>query len=222
MPIDGDDLTNTLIQMKRLYEEDPVKAVRGQGMINKLHEFSILELKRLGISERKVTIKSEGIIFGTHKPKKVDVVVIHPQAGPLIAISIRSQMSSIDKNFSNYYEGIIGDVISLHNRYPDLVVGEIYMLPKETIIKDKSGRRRIEPHDLRRKEELFKRITNRKNGSDPPDRYEHLAFLAVDFIKEPPEVLDIPEDQSMRIENFYDKLLATYQERNPFLDILES
>lgn len=220
MPIDFDNLKNTLIQMKRLYEEDPVKAVRGQGMINKLHEFSIGELERLGISQRKVAIKPEGIIFGSHKPKKVDVVVIHPEAGPLIAISVRSQMSSIDKNFSNYYEGIIGDVISLHNRYPDLVVGEIYMLPKETIIRGKNGRRRIEPHDLKKKEQLFKRITNRRNGSGPPDRYEHLAFLAVDFVKDPPEVLDIPEDPSMRIEDFYDKLLATYQERNPFLDIL--
>ena len=96
------------------------------------------------------------------------------------------------------------------------------MLPKETIIRGKNGRRRIEPHDLQKKEQLFKRITNRKNGSDQPDRYEHLAFLAVDFVKDPPEVLDIPEDPSMRIEDFYDKLLATYQERNPFLNILKS
>lgn len=221
MPINREDLTNTLIEMKRLYEEDPQKAVRGRGMIKQLHDFSIRELKRLGISERKFIIRPEAIIFGTHKPKKVDVAVIHKEAGPLIIISIRSQMSSIDKNFINYYEGIIGDVISLHEKYPDLVVGEIYMLPKETIIRDPDGHRRIEPHDLRKKEKLFRRITNRKDGKDRLDKYEHLAFLAVDFVKKSPEVLDIPEDPTLRIEDFYDKLLKTYQERNPFLDILE-
>lgn len=221
MPINRKDLTNTLIEMKRLYEENPQKAVRGQGMIKQLHDFSIRELKRLGISERKFIIKPEATIFGAHKPKEVDVAVIHKEVGPLIIVSIRSQMSSIDKNFINYYEGIIGDVISLHEKYPDLVIGEIYMLPKETIIRDLDGHRRIEPHDLRKKEKLFKRITNRKDGKDRLDKYEHLAFLAVDFVKEPPEVLDIPEDPTLRIEDFYDKLLRTYEERNPFLDILE-
>lgn len=222
MPVNATDLIRTLVEMKRIYEEDPKKAVRSQKMINKLHEFSVRELKRLGISERKVAIKLEGKIFGSHKPKDVDVAVIHPEAGPLIVVSVRSQMSSIDKNFLGYYEGIIGDVISLHDKYPDLVVGELYMLPKETIITGQDGRRRVEPHDLRKKEQLFKRITNRKSGSERTDKYEHLAFLAVDFVKDPPEVLDIPKDETMRIEDFYDKLLATYQERNPFLDILES
>ena len=130
-------------------------------------------------------------------------------------------MSSIDKNFINYYEGIIGDVISLHDKYHHLVIGEIYMLPKETIIKDKNGKRRIEPHDLEKKEELFKRITNRKSEVNRIDKYEHLAFLAVDFLKDPPKVLDIPRDETMRIEDFYDKMLDTYKKRNPFLDILE-
>ncbi len=221
MPIDRKDLQSTLIEMKRLYESDPKKAVRSQGMIKMLHEFSVRELKRLGISERKVDIKTEARIFGSHKPKEVDVAVIHPQAGPLIAISLRSQMSSIEKNFANYYEGIIGDVISLHGKYPDLVVGQIYLLPRHTIIKDKNGQTRKEAHDLEKKEPLFLRIANRKNGTDRIDKYEHLAYLAVDFLKNPPEVLEIPKDPSLRIENFYDKLLETYQERNPFLDILE-
>jgi hypothetical protein len=222
MPVNRRDLINTLTEMKRIYEADPKKAVRSQKMIKELHKFSARELKRLGISEEKVEIKLEGTIFGSHKPKDVDVVVIHPEAGPLIVVSVRSQMSSVDKNFLGYYEGIIGDVISLHDKYPDLVVGEIYMLPERTIIRDENGRRRTERHDLRKKEQLFKRITNRKNGSDKSDKYEHLAFLAVDFFRDPPKVLDIPEDPTMRIEDFYDKLLATYQERNPFLDILDS
>ncbi|MBN2020694.1 MAG: hypothetical protein JW749_10785 [Sedimentisphaerales bacterium] len=221
MPIDRKDLQNTLIEMKRLYESDPKKAVRSQEMIKLLHDFSVQELKRLGISEKEVTIRTEARIFGSHKPKEVDVAVIHPQAGPLIVISLRSQMSSIEKNFANYYEGIIGDVISLHGKYPDLVIGQIYLLPKRTIIKDKNGHTRKESHDLEKKEPLFLRIANRKNGTDRMDKYEHVAFLAVDFLKNPPEVLDIPKDPILRIEDFYDKLLATYQERNPFLDILE-
>jgi len=219
MPINKKDLQKTLTEMKRLYVEDPVKAVRSQNMIKQLHAFSIRELKRLKVSEALVDIKPEAKMYGAHKPKLVDVGVTHPEAGPLIAICVRSQMSSIDKNFINYYEGIIGDVISLHEKYPALVAGQIYMLPKATIITDERGRRRHEPHDLRKKEKLFKLITNRKDRSDRIDKYEHLAFLAVDFAKDPPEILDIPKDPDLRIETFYDKLLETYNERNPFLEI---
>lgn len=213
------DLQMTLTEMRRLYVKDPVNAVRGQHMIRQLHAFSIRELKRLGVSEKKVLIKKETKIFGAHKAKKVDVAVIHEEAGPLIIISIRSQMSSFDKNFKNYIEGLSGEAANLHEAYPNLVVGLIYILPKETIQMDSAGRREI--HDLQKKEKLFKPMSYRKDAKDSPSKFEHIAYLAVDFVKDPPEVLDIPSDPTLRIENFYYKLLKTYRERNPFLDILE-
>ncbi len=205
--------------MKRLYVKDPINAVRGQHMIRQLHAFSIKELKRLKVSEKKVFLKKETKIFGAHKPKKVDVAIIHEEAGPLIIVSIRSQMSSFDNNFKNYIEGLSGEVANLHEGYPNLVVGLIYMLPKETIQMNSAGKR--ETHNLHKKEKLFKPMSYRKDVKDSPSKFEHIAYLAVDFVKDPPEVLeDIPADPTLRIENFYDKLLKTYQKRNPFLNIL--
>ena len=55
----------------------------------------------------------EATIYGSHKPKHVDVSVIDPENGPLVMVGIRSQMSSVAKNALTYYEGIIGECISM-------------------------------------------------------------------------------------------------------------
>lgn len=206
-------LRKTLREMGVLYKENPERAVRSQAFIKKLHNYCIYELKRIGISERKVQIETEVEIYGTHKKKKVDVAVVHPQAGPLIVISIRSQMSSINKNKFNNYEMLIGDVISLHERYPSLVVGNIFLLPKKSYLNDE-----IPPFD--EYEKLLKKISFRKDDKNRLDKYEHIALLVVDFDKDPPEIVaDIPKDKRLRIEDFFKKLLETYKERYPFLPI---
>jgi len=38
-------------------------------------------------------------------------------------------MSSVGKNILTYYEEIIGDCISLHDRFPMAVICYIYLLP---------------------------------------------------------------------------------------------
>jgi N-methylhydantoinase A/oxoprolinase/acetone carboxylase beta subunit len=211
--IDNNALGMTLSEMQALYEKNPQKAIRSQDFIKKLHNYCILELKRAGISEKKVKILREVEIYGTHKKKKVDVAVVHPTAGPLIVISVRSQMSSINKNKFNNYEMLIGDVISLHERYPSLVVGNLFLLPKKSYLNNE-----IPPFD--EYEKLLKKISQRKDDKDRYDKYEHIALLVVDFEKRPPEVVaDIPKDDALRIENFFQKLVETYKERNPFLEI---
>lgn len=210
---DNSTLRGVLTDMHELYEKNPEKAVKSQAFIKKLHNYCVSELKRIGISEKKVKIETEIPIFGTHKKKIVDIVVFHPTAGPLIAISVRSQMSSINKNKFNNYEGLIGDVISLHERYPSLVVGNLFLLPKKSYLNNE-----IPPFD--EYEKLFKKISFRQDDKDRLDKYEHIALLVVDFDKDPPEVVgDIPKNKDLRIERFFEKLLETYKERNPFLEI---
>ena len=68
--------------------------------------------------KRQVTVVKEATIYGFHKPNKVDVSVIDPQNGPLVMIGIRSQMSSVAKNALTYYESIIGECISIQDRFP--------------------------------------------------------------------------------------------------------
>jgi len=223
MPIDQKKLIEVLDSMREEFIKDPENSIRSKRFISKMHEYCIYELKRLGINEKKVQIKPEPTIFTSHKPKDIDVAVIEEDNGPLIAISVKSQMSSIAKNFMGYYENLIGDVIGLHDKFPFLVVGMLYLLPLKIIRKNSEGKLRTESYDLVKIEELFRAVSNRKDWDDRPSKYEHFAMLIVDFEKDPPQIVNnIPVDKSLRIEDFFDKLLRTYKERNPFLRITKS
>ena len=194
--------------MKSVYLKDPVASVRSQTFINVLHDYCISELNNVGIVEMNFQILKEATIYGSHKPKDVDVAVIENINGPQIIIGIRSQMSSVAKNILTYYEEIIGDCISLHDRFPMAVLCYVYLLPKHPL---KEGL--DEKVNLERAEHLFERIAGRKDLRDTKDKYEHFAFLKVDFETDPPTLIDTTPQLS--IENFFDNILKTYNDRKP-------
>lgn len=235
MPADIKKLQQCLDDMKCTYLSDPTAAVRGSKFIYQLHKYCIDELyaalnkskiQQIDISDMKMPngnpnypnipiepekyqLMQEVTLFGSHKNKDEDIVLAHYANGPQIAIGVRSQMSSVGKNIENYYEGIIGECISLHDRFPMATLGYVYLLPKNTI---KPGLK--EDIDLERAESLFKKITGRKNWHDPSDKYEHFAFIKVDFATTPPTI--IPTCPELSIETFFDKLIATHNDRNFF------
>lgn len=208
MPANIQNLESCLEIMKQTYLTNPIVAVRGQGFINLLHDYCVDELVNIGVP-REIIFK-EATVFGSHKPKDVDVAVIDKVNGPFIIVGIRSQMSSVSKNILTYYEEIIGDCISLHDRFPMAVVCYVYLLPTRPI-KLGLGRENI---DLARAEQLFRLITDRGDWRNTKDKYEHFAFLKVDFTQDPPQLLETITQ--LRIDNFFDKIRDTYNERNFF------
>ena len=221
--------------MKAEYLDDPTGAVRSQRFISHLHQYCMEELDRavgseqvqkidlsdmkqpagkpnyprVQINPKKYQLMREVTLFGSHKNKDEDIALTHFANGPQIAIGVRSQMSSIAKNLENYYEGIIGECISLHDRFPMATLGYVYLLPKNPIKESL-----VEDVDLDRAERLFQKITERNDWHSPHDRYEHFAFLKVDFAADPPNI--IPSVPELDIQLFFDKLVATHNERNLF------
>jgi hypothetical protein len=208
MPVNRQNLIECLQKMKTIYVAAPVASVRSQSFINVLHDWCVLELRNVGINDCSFSILKEATIFGSHKPKDVDVAVIENINGPQIIIGIRSQMSSVSKNILTYYEEIIGDCISLHDRFPMAVLCYIYLLPRKAI---KGGN--PEMVNLDRAERLFERITVRNDWRDPKDKYEHFAFLKVDFETDPPTIIET--SPLLCIDNFFDKIVRTYNDRKP-------
>ena len=235
MPANMEKLVNCLSEMKSIYLNNPIEAVRSQEFIFKLHNYCIEEMENaigadkiqkidisqvkqpsgkanypsIPIDPQKYQLMQEVTLFGSHKNKNEDIALTHYANGPLIAVGVRSQMSSVAKNLENYYEGIIGECISLHDRFPMAVLGYVYLLPKNPI---KSGLK--EDIDLDRAESLFKKITGRDDWHSPNDRYEHFAFLKVDFSTNPPTIMATSPELS--IETFFDRLVSTYNSRNVF------
>jgi len=208
MPITKQRLNDCLQQMKAIYLNDSVASVRSQAFINVLHDYCIAELHDVGIGDDSFQILKEATIFGSHKRKDVDVAVIEDINGPQIIIGIRSQMSSVSKNILTYYEEIIGDCISLHDRFPMAVLCYVYLLPKRPIKEERN-----ELVNLERAEKLFERITGRDDWRSPKDKYEHFAFLKVDFDVDPPELLETTP--LLSIDGFFDKIVKTYHDRKP-------
>lgn len=235
MPADIKKLIVCLDDMKTTYLAAPTAAVRNQSFIYRLHEYCAEELYRaigsdkvqkialadmkqptgrphypaVPIDPQKYQLMQEVTLFGSHKNKNEDIALTHFANGPQIAVGVRSQMSSVGKNLENYYEGIIGECISLHDRFPMAVLGYVYLLPKRPVKPGLS-----ETIDLDRAESLFRKITERSDWHSPNDRYEHFAFLKVDFSTDPPTV--IPSSPELDIETFFDRLVATHNDRNLF------
>ena len=221
MPIDEARLLTVLTTMRADFMANPESAIRSKRFINSLQGYCEYELNRFDFGKKKFKIAQEITLFGSHKTKDVDVAVLDTDNGPLIGISVKSQMSSIGKNFMGYYENIIGDSIGMHERYPFMVFSMLYLLPLTVVRKDKEGNDRKEKHNVAKIEQMFKTISNRKEWYDRPEKYEHFALLVVDFSTNPPKIIKtLPSDSDLKIDNFFDKIFATYKLRNPALDIL--
>jgi hypothetical protein len=211
MPYDSTRLTPVLAEMKRVFVDDHNVAVRGQNFIKLLHAYCIEELKSRGLNLKGMELKGEIKVLTSHKFKDVDVSIVHPTSGPLLIIGVRSQMSSLSKNFLNYYEMEIGDVAAIHERYPLCVVGLLYLHPTTSILPGKEK----ETFDFARAEKMFSLIAGRERASDSHTHYEEIAYLRVDFAKNPPEVDQaFPVSPGIRIDDFFDKLYEKFVDRN--------
>jgi hypothetical protein len=187
-------------------------------------------------------IRLEKRVSGSHSEKSVDVLVMGLQndkrdiaTGPLITISIKSQMSSINKNFQTVYDRIIGEVLNLHNRFPLLVANCLYLYPthgyekpssttpqgqkiKEDIRKGQISNPKdydIENIDFEKLSRKYALVAGRKDPSDFSDRHEHFALLVVDFDSDPPVIRsDLVKDPILLIDDFFDKIYKEYVKRN--------
>ncbi|RME16978.1 MAG: hypothetical protein D6799_04360 [Bacteroidetes bacterium] len=98
------------------------KSIRSQKFIRHLHLCVGINLhKKLGIPEH--WIKYEVKL----KNKNVDLAIINDKDEILFAISIRSQIASVKKNFTNNINSLQGEVVGLKSLYPGLKVGLIYL-----------------------------------------------------------------------------------------------
>lgn len=204
--------------------------------------------------------KNELTITGFLKAKKQDVVILfggsRPQpepiaGGPLdgemdsvgkaasqkaIVIGVRSQMSSVDKNFDTLMERTFAETLNLRLRLPDLVMGEVYLLPvyeydpRAMLVQEV----RFMPQHV--KVEKFIRtffgITDRRADAAIDEdlyKYERSALVLADFRQHPPRLYltrqELQQDglvsdklqreiTSLSPEGFTTDLIAIHQRRH--------
>lgn len=216
------DIHDYLKRMKDVYWANPQAAVRSQGFIQILHEY-LEAYCRSRLSQRAINrgikVQREAKLFGSHKPKDVDIAVIDPENGPLITIGVRSQMSSVGKNVLTYYQDIVGECISLQERFPMTTMGYVYLHPRIEPIAD----RKVPNHA--RYAHMYANIGHRDDRlyKSMVGSYDQFAYMVVDFDDPNLKICDdivehaVP-NMDMKIETFVDRLIETFNTRNLWLD----
>lgn len=150
-----------------------------------------------------------------------------------LTINVRSQISSIQKNFDTLYERTISEAQNLHDRCSNMVLGEVYLLAvpeyddsefknNNCIFKD------VNKNLVEKYIKSFQAITNRKDSSDYSYLYESTCLLIVDFRNDVPKIYNsteelksdglLPSDSEISYEglcwnDFITKILKVYKER---------
>jgi len=113
-----------------------------------------------------------------------------------IVIGVRSQLSSIAKNFDTLMERTFAETINLRFRHPQLVMGEVYLLAvkdyDEQMMKENQVGWRDEYTDVEKFISIFNSMSGRDDQEDVNEfyKYERCALLLVDFNMEPPKIYD--------------------------------
>lgn len=242
---DAVGLSDLLSEMGAAYRSDPVQAVRSQDFIQFLHryigtqlearltdfavkrEIKVVYKDELTVVDKKGVTRtkkiSEAHILSSTKPKNVDVAVIDPENGPLVIIGVRSQMSSIGKNVLTYYEGIVGECISLQDRFPMSTHGYVYLHPQTSIKEGKES----ESIDHKRYARFYADASGRTGPTWKTIRgvYDQFAYMVVDFEQNPPRLNDeivkarVPDD--LFLSTFVDRIVKTFNSRLLFWDVFK-
>lgn len=221
-----DALQKCFEDMKTGFWEDPELAVRSQSFIKTFHKYIADELRsRLTAKAVKSGIKvvEEAKVFGSFKSKDVDVAVIHPSNGPLLLIGVRSQMSSVGKNVLTYYQDIVGECISLQERFPMTTMGYAYVHPLHITPwqKKDGGWTKDEHPNHSRYARMYASIGERDDRlyKNLHGSYDHFAYAVLDFESDPVRLRDdivkraVPE-LDMSITTFVDRMVETFLRRN--------
>ncbi len=242
--------------------------IRSQKLINIIHNYIKEQLVSYGVNPNKIypkinETKPELTIAGFLKKKSQDISIIPSNfkeekimEGVLIgekdeigkeilsksiSINIRSQLSSIAKNFDTLYERTFAEALNLHLRIPKLVMGEVYLVPLVAYDPDK-----VNVKQVAWKEKLpityipaFRELNNRESEKVDNYKYERVCLLIVDFRGDKPVIIKDSEQlykmgwikkeeiklfslEGLGIKDFVKDLLKSYEKRHGNIKPLNS
>lgn len=208
----GQEAKNAAIRsgrpIARLHEVaklDLKAALEERGLTPKIHPpigSSSPELKITGFIKGKA--QDVTVLFGDDIPTP-EVLTDGPMQGEIdsvgrdvanrsIIIGVRSQVSSIDKNFDTLMERAFAEPLNLHLRLPLAVVGEVYLLPvvelHDVALKQNTVGFRKSFVRVERFLKTFLAISGRMTAADEPYKYERSALVLADLRADPPIIYE--------------------------------
>ncbi len=246
-------IEQAVINMKELLDNGNLTGqTRSGNIINNIHEAVKYGLVNYQIDSNKIfppigARSPELQLAGFIKRKKQDICVIPNfsqneeilQGGILngirdefgysftektLSINVRSQISSIQKNFDTLFERTYAESLNLHLRCPKMVLGEVYLLS----IYDYTEDRYISQNLIEKYIRAFHSISHRDNINYDEYKYEATCLLIVDFTSNLPKIYDSTQElindelldrnttvryEGLEWNTFFEKILNIYDTR---------
>lgn len=213
MAINIAKLTSTLLRMRDLFVADPTYAVRSKKFISEFQNYCADELRARGLEANGLEIKIEHSFHVGRGPVEADVGIIDANGEPRLIVDVRSQMTSIGKNFNNYIRMKAGEVESIHAKYPRCVVGLIYIHPAGNLHTLKPVGL-VGSFNYTKAAAQLASLDGRTSLTDFASTYENVAYCVIDFNANPPTLsATVPAQQELQLENFFDKVSETLRAR---------
>ena len=111
-----------------------------------------------------------------------------------LIIGLRSQLSSVNKNFDTLMERAFAETLNLRLRLPGLVMGEIYLLPTHEYMSSPMKNNRVafneKPVNIEKFVKTFNMISGRTDIENIEEgyKYERSALIVADFRSDPPHI----------------------------------
>lgn len=241
--------------------------IRSQKLIGIIHDYIKQELISYGISKDKIfprlnETNPELRMAGFLKEKKQDISIISGKfnketikEGVLIgktdkigknimntsiSINVRSQLSSLGKNFDTLYERTFAEALNLHLRTNKLVMGEVYMIPLVAYDPDKMAKKEIGWKEKAPIKYIpaFRELTKRESADIDEYKYERVCLLIVDFRENNPKIISSAQElldlgwikkdeinnfslEGLGMKGFIKDLVVAYEKRQGNLNLLK-
>jgi hypothetical protein len=148
------------------------------------------------VEKKAEILRTEGILYGEQCSFGQEFTE------RMLSINVRSQLSSISKNFDTLYERTFAEALNLHLRCPRMVLGELYMIAvteydsrytdrNQIVYKRPSSS--IKAH-IQKYLLSFSAVNDRANIEEHHYKYERACLLIVDFSKDTPKVYNTDEE----------------------------
>ncbi len=212
MSINREELTSTFLKMRDLFVADPTNAVRSKSFITAFQDYCEYELRARNLEVNGFHIEKEWKIEVERGRVEADVGIFDKDNQPVLIVDVRSQMSSLGKNFNNYIRMKAGEVESVHKKYPNCVDGLVYIHPAG----DLKTNGNINPVGVFNYSNAVKQLgllSGRKDANGPASLFEQVAYCIIDFNSPAPKLSDIHDVLDLQLENFFDNLADTLKER---------
>lgn len=149
----------------------------------------------ISIIPRNITVAPEILTFPTFLNGFNDVYGSAFTESTL-SINVRSQLSSLEKNFDTLYERTFAESLNFHLRHYNMVLGEVYMLPVREYDADEAefGNVVFKNVNVEKYINAFQAINSRANATDSHYKYERCCLLLVNFDRQVPRIYNNTQD----------------------------